>query len=160
MTHRAGNWPRIWLTSSGKYRVMGRSLRLPISTSSPSRKIIDRNPSHLGSKLYEPSGISLTALASIGATGGVTGSVIVPCPPTGIPGQLPGPRAARRADAAGHRGTWMEPQAQRLMTECLEKNMIDKDEYPQTAELESRCVNILADLWHAPECVNAMDGWD
>jgi glutamate decarboxylase len=51
--------------------------------------------------------------------------------------------------------TWMEPQAQRLMTECLEKNMIDKDEYPQTAELESRCVNILADLWHAPECVNA-----
>jgi glutamate decarboxylase len=51
--------------------------------------------------------------------------------------------------------TWMEPQAQRLMTECLEKNMIDKDEYPQTAELEARCVNILADLWHAPECVDA-----
>jgi glutamate decarboxylase len=51
--------------------------------------------------------------------------------------------------------TWMEPQAQQLMTECLEKNMIDKDEYPQTAELEARCVNILADLWHAPECMNA-----
>ena len=47
--------------------------------------------------------------------------------------------------------TWMEPQATWLMTECLGKNMIDKDEYPQTAELESRCVNILADLWHAPE---------
>ncbi|MFI5067286.1 MAG: glutamate decarboxylase, partial [Streptosporangiales bacterium] len=47
--------------------------------------------------------------------------------------------------------TWMEPQAERLMTETLSKNMIDKDEYPQTAELESRCVNILADLWHAPE---------
>ena len=46
--------------------------------------------------------------------------------------------------------TWMEPQARRLMAECLDKNMIDKDEYPQTAELESRCVNILADLWHAP----------
>ena len=46
--------------------------------------------------------------------------------------------------------TWMEPQAQQLMTECLDKNMIDKDEYPQTAELESRCVSILADLWHAP----------
>ena len=46
--------------------------------------------------------------------------------------------------------TWMEPEAQVLMTECLDKNMIDKDEYPQTAELESRCVNILADLWHAP----------
>ena len=42
--------------------------------------------------------------------------------------------------------TWMEPQAEQLMTECLSKNMIDKDEYPQTAELESRCVNILAGL--------------
>ena len=46
--------------------------------------------------------------------------------------------------------TWMEPQAERLMTECLPKNMIDKDEYPQTAEIEARCVSILADLWHAP----------
>ncbi len=51
--------------------------------------------------------------------------------------------------------TWMEPQARRLMTDCLDKNMIDKDEYPQTAELESRCVNILADLWHAPEGMDA-----
>ena len=32
-------------------------------------------------------------------------------------------------------GTWMEPQARRLMEECVDKNMIDKDEYPQTAEL-------------------------
>jgi glutamate decarboxylase len=46
--------------------------------------------------------------------------------------------------------TWMEPQAEQLMTECFSKNMIDKDEYPQTAELERRCVNILAHLWHAP----------
>ena len=36
--------------------------------------------------------------------------------------------------------TWMEPQAEQLMAECLDKNMIDKDEYPQTAELEMRCV--------------------
>jgi glutamate decarboxylase len=43
--------------------------------------------------------------------------------------------------------TWMEPQAGMLMNECLDKNMIDKDEYPQTAELERRCVNMLADLW-------------
>ncbi|MFJ3215144.1 glutamate decarboxylase [Kitasatospora sp. NPDC086801] len=47
--------------------------------------------------------------------------------------------------------TSMEVQATRLMTECLDKNMIDKDEYPQTAELERRCVAILADLWHAPD---------
>src|SRR5215472_17317561 len=46
--------------------------------------------------------------------------------------------------------TWMEPQARQLMAECCDKNMIDKDEYPQTAELERRCVNILANLWHAP----------
>jgi glutamate decarboxylase len=46
--------------------------------------------------------------------------------------------------------TWMEPEAAALMTECFSKNMIDKDEYPQTAELERRCVNILAHLWHAP----------
>jgi len=46
--------------------------------------------------------------------------------------------------------TWMEPQARWLMAECFDKNMIDKDEYPQTAELERRCVNILANLWHAP----------
>jgi len=47
--------------------------------------------------------------------------------------------------------TWMEPQARLLMAECVDKNMIDKDEYPQTAEFEQRCVNILADLWHAPD---------
>jgi glutamate decarboxylase len=46
--------------------------------------------------------------------------------------------------------TWMEPEADRLMAECLDKNMIDKDEYPQTAELEVRCVNMLARLWNAP----------
>ncbi|MEU3607919.1 glutamate decarboxylase [Streptomyces sp. NPDC035033] len=47
--------------------------------------------------------------------------------------------------------TWMEPQAGVLMSECRDKNMIDKDEYPRTAELERRCVAMLADLWHAPD---------
>jgi glutamate decarboxylase len=46
--------------------------------------------------------------------------------------------------------TWMEPQAEKLMTECSDKNMIDKDEYPQTAELEKRCVNMLSRLWNSP----------
>jgi glutamate decarboxylase len=45
--------------------------------------------------------------------------------------------------------TWMEPEAELLMAECSAKNMIDKDEYPQTAELERRCVNMLARLWQA-----------
>ena len=47
--------------------------------------------------------------------------------------------------------TWMEPQAGQLIADCLAKNMIDKDEYPQTAELERRCVNIIAHLWHATD---------
>jgi len=46
--------------------------------------------------------------------------------------------------------TWMEPQAVKLMSETFEKNLIDKDEYPQTAEIERRCVNIFAKLWNAP----------
>jgi glutamate decarboxylase len=55
-----------------------------------------------------------------------------------------------RLNLATFVSTWMEPQAERLMAECFDKNMIDKDEYPQTADLELRCVNILSRLWHAP----------
>ena len=45
--------------------------------------------------------------------------------------------------------TFSEDEIHRLMDDCLDKNMIDKDEYPQTAEIESRCVNIIANMWHA-----------
>ncbi len=45
--------------------------------------------------------------------------------------------------------TYMEPTATQLMAENLEKNAIDKDEYPMTADLENRCVAIIQDLWHA-----------
>jgi glutamate decarboxylase len=55
-----------------------------------------------------------------------------------------------RLNAATFVTTWMEPQADRLMAECFDKNMIDKDEYPQTAEIETRCVNMLSRLWHVP----------
>ena len=47
--------------------------------------------------------------------------------------------------------TWMPSTAARLMAETADKNIVDKDEYPQTAEIEARCVNILADLWGSPE---------
>ncbi|ATL32775.1 glutamate decarboxylase [Streptomyces formicae] len=47
--------------------------------------------------------------------------------------------------------TWAEPEVHGLMNECLDKNMVDKDEYPQTAEIENRCVHMLADLWNSPE---------
>ena len=52
--------------------------------------------------------------------------------------------------------TWLEPEIHQLMDECISKNMIDKDEYPQTAELESRCVHMLADLWNAPDDARAI----
>ena len=47
--------------------------------------------------------------------------------------------------------TWMDDYARKVMTENMDKNMIDKTEYPQTAEIERRCVNILAKLWNSPE---------
>jgi len=60
-----------------------------------------------------------------------------------------------RLNVATFVSTWMEPQAEKLMAECFDKNMIDKDEYPQTAELEARCVAMLAHLWHAPDTSQA-----
>jgi glutamate decarboxylase len=50
--------------------------------------------------------------------------------------------------------TWVEPEVRKLMDECLDKNLIDRDEYPQTAELESRCIYMLADLWNCPDAAN------
>jgi glutamate decarboxylase len=47
--------------------------------------------------------------------------------------------------------TWMPSSAGRLMAQTADKNVIDKDEYPQTAEIEARCVRILARLWNAPQ---------
>ena len=47
--------------------------------------------------------------------------------------------------------TWMDDYARRVMTENMDKNMIDKTEYPQTAEIERRCVNMIAKLWNSPE---------
>src|SRR5688572_24775001 len=51
--------------------------------------------------------------------------------------------------------THMDPEAERLMAETFDKNMIDKDEYPQTAELEMRCVNMLSRLWNSPDTDSA-----
>ena len=44
--------------------------------------------------------------------------------------------------------TWMEPEAKQLMSETFDKNMIDKDEYPQTAQIEMRCVNMISEMFH------------
>jgi glutamate decarboxylase len=46
--------------------------------------------------------------------------------------------------------TWMEPEAQRLIAANLHRNFIDHAEYPQTAEIEQRCIRMLAALFNAP----------
>ncbi|HWF55663.1 MAG TPA: glutamate decarboxylase [Solirubrobacteraceae bacterium] len=51
--------------------------------------------------------------------------------------------------------TWMPSMAAKLMADTADKNMIDKDEYPETANIEARCVNILANLWNSPASDNA-----
>ncbi|KAI0928309.1 hypothetical protein AcW2_004358 [Taiwanofungus camphoratus] len=52
--------------------------------------------------------------------------------------------------------TWMPKQADQLMMENISKNLIDQDEYPMTQVLHTRCVSILADLWHAPSAQQAI----
>jgi len=52
--------------------------------------------------------------------------------------------------------TWMDGEADRLYAATFAKNMVDRDEYPMTAEIESRCVRMLADLWHAPRAVDTV----
>lgn len=52
--------------------------------------------------------------------------------------------------------TWVDDEIRQLMDLSIDKNMIDKDEYPQTAEIEARCVKMLADLWHSPSPTTTM----
>ncbi len=47
--------------------------------------------------------------------------------------------------------TWLEDEVHRLMDRAIDRNLVDRDEYPATAELERRCVHMIADLWHAPD---------
>ncbi|MCL2366215.1 MAG: glutamate decarboxylase [Oscillospiraceae bacterium] len=56
-----------------------------------------------------------------------------------------------RLNLATFVSTWMDQYADKLYTEAYDKNAIDKDEYPQTAAIETYCWRILADLWHAPD---------
>ena len=90
-----------------------------------------------------------------------------PLPKYKFPEQETGPAAAyqfvhdellldgnSRQNLATFCQTWVEPEIRKLMDECIDKNMIDKDEYPQTAEIESRCLRMLAHLWNAPDEAN------
>ncbi|MCR5980296.1 glutamate decarboxylase [Gordonia jinghuaiqii] len=61
-----------------------------------------------------------------------------------------------RLNLATFVSTWMDDEAKRLYSETADKNMIDKDEYPQTAAIEDRCWRILADLWNNPDVDNSI----
>ncbi|WP_421566303.1 glutamate decarboxylase [Ochrobactrum sp. EDr1-4] len=52
--------------------------------------------------------------------------------------------------------TWVDEKIRELMDLSIDKNMIDKDEYPQTAEIEARCVHMIADLWNSPDAENTL----
>src|ERR1700728_4124879 len=56
-----------------------------------------------------------------------------------------------RLNLATFVGTWMDDHASRLYSEAFDKNMIDKDEYRETAAIEDRCWKILARLCNAPD---------
>ncbi|MFM9377023.1 glutamate decarboxylase [Gordonia sp. VNK21] len=47
--------------------------------------------------------------------------------------------------------TYMDKEAKLLYAQTVDKNMIDKDEYPATAEIEDRCWRILGNLWNVPD---------
>ncbi|MFI8004735.1 glutamate decarboxylase [Streptomyces sp. NPDC086010] len=61
-----------------------------------------------------------------------------------------------RLNQATFVGTWMDSYASKLYSESFDKNMIDKDEYPQTADIEDRCWKMLAELWNAPDPTNTI----
>ena len=61
-----------------------------------------------------------------------------------------------RLNLATFVSTTMDDHASKLYSEAFDKNMIDKDEYPQTAELEMRCVHMLAELWNAPDAAETI----
>ncbi|KAL2009675.1 hypothetical protein VTN00DRAFT_5482 [Thermoascus crustaceus] len=46
--------------------------------------------------------------------------------------------------------TYMEDEAEKLMLESFSKNFIDYEEYPRSAEIQNRCVNMIARLFNAP----------
>lgn len=50
--------------------------------------------------------------------------------------------------------TWDDENVHKLMDLSINKNWIDKEEYPQSAAIDLRCVNMMADLWNAPKPEN------
>ncbi|XP_073279716.1 glutamate decarboxylase-like [Primulina huaijiensis] len=55
-----------------------------------------------------------------------------------------------RLNLASFVTTWMEEECDKLIMGSINKNYVDMDEYPVTTELQNRCVNMIAHLFHAP----------
>ncbi|KAM4060663.1 pyridoxal-dependent decarboxylase conserved domain-containing protein [Hirsutella rhossiliensis] len=55
-----------------------------------------------------------------------------------------------RLNLASFVTTYMEDEAEKLMTESMSKNFIDYEEYPRSADIQARCTNMIGDLFHAP----------
>jgi glutamate decarboxylase len=56
-----------------------------------------------------------------------------------------------RLNLATFVSTWVEPEARELMGDTADKNLIDRDEYPATTDIERRCVAMLSRLWNVPD---------
>ena len=61
-----------------------------------------------------------------------------------------------RQNLATFCSTYLDAKVHQMMDASIDTNMIDKDEYPATAEIENRCVHIIADLWNVPKAATAM----
>ncbi|OJD15061.1 glutamate decarboxylase [Emergomyces pasteurianus Ep9510] len=46
-------------------------------------------------------------------------------------------------------GTFMEREAEQLLSENISKNLADADEYPALMEMHAHCVSMISNLWHA-----------
>jgi glutamate decarboxylase len=92
---------------------------------------------------------------------------VAPIPSLRLPDEAMDPQAAyrfihdelmldgsSRLNLATFVTTWMDPEAEKLMADTFDKNMIDKDEYPATAAIEARCVSMVADLFHAEDLLD------
>ena len=44
----------------------------------------------------------------------------------------------------------MEDEAEKLMVDAFSKNFIDYEEYPVSADIQNRCVSMIARLFNAP----------
>ncbi|KAK9814098.1 hypothetical protein WJX72_000614 [[Myrmecia] bisecta] len=55
-----------------------------------------------------------------------------------------------RLNLASFVTTWMEPEADKLIAEASNVNFVDMEQYASCTDIHNRCLNIIANLYHAP----------